>query len=489
MLILMAVSVSTSVQTAVAQTEPQFAREQLTQDFDLFRSILEQANAGLYKYHPQATIDSLFTAQRNSITDSAPLREFYRNIWKLISFTGSSHNSLNYPDSIDKAISKQPIFFPIPVKYVQGKLYTNLAYSGIQIGSEIVRVNGYPAQQFAADAAAFVSTDGHNTTGKFAFLESDWFPFYVYLAYGRQPVFTVQFNTANGLQEITLPAITYKETVANYKNRFIPAYEKKNSSKYSFRYINTKKTACLVVNSFALGGPKSDRHKLFARFLDSVFLDLQKRKTRNLIVDIRQNGGGNDPNDLLLYSYLTQRTFRENKSAHTLFNTVPLKEYFVEEEPGELAELEEELQQEHNRIRNGNYYQNESFNPVWQPNTNAFRGRILLLTDPFVASAGSLFASMIKSDSHTIVIGQETLGGYYGHTGHIPVTYRLPNTGLLLTFSIVDLEQDVLELPDQQKGDGVKPDQWVEPDISDYLNSKDVVMEAALNAIRQLGYR
>ena len=92
---------------------------------------------------------------------------------------------------------------------------------------------------------------------------------------------------------------------------------------------------------------------------------------------------------------------------------------------------------------------------------------------------------MVKSDKHSIVIGQESLGGYYGHTGHIPVTYKLPNTELLLTFSIVDLEQDVQKLTDQKYGDGVKPDYNIEPTIEDYLNNKDIVLEFAKQLIEK----
>jgi C-terminal processing protease CtpA/Prc len=102
---------------------------------------------------------------------------------------------------------------------------------------------------------------------------------------------------------------------------------------------------------------------------------------------------------------------------------------------------------------------------------------------PFVASAGSLFASMVKSDDESLVIGQETLGGYYGHTGHIPVTYRLPKTGLLLTFSIVDLEQDVQKLSDQTYGDGIKPDYPVEQTIEEYFQSTDTLLEFAKKMI------
>jgi|GEM_PF-6003802 len=61
-------------------------------------------------------------------------------------------------------------------------------------------------------------------------------------------------------------------------------------SKYSFKYI-TEKTGLLNINTFALGGSQSERHKKFAMFLDSVFIDLKNRNIENLIVNVRQNGG------------------------------------------------------------------------------------------------------------------------------------------------------------------------------------------------------
>lgn len=103
-----------------------------------------------------------------------------------------------------------------------------------------------------------------------------------------------------------------------------------------------------------------------------------------------------------------------------------------------------------------------------------------------MASAGSLFASLVKSDENTIVIGEETLGGYYGHTGHIPMTYELPNSKLRLTFSIVDLEQDVKRLSDQQFSDGVKPDFKVVQSHEDFINNKDIQLNFAIEKIKKL---
>lgn len=455
----------------------QFSKRQFLKDFDVFQSMYEKANAGLYKYHSKHEIDSIFSANRKHINKQTSYREFYNLVWNVIDFTGSCHNDLGYPDTVKKELRKRSIFFPLPLKFLDNKLYSNLAYEKVPLGSEILSINGIDALDFAKKVSKYTSTDGHNTTGKYAFLETNSLFFYTYLAYGEQDAFTINYKDSMEIKQVVLNPVDYKSAIKNYKSRFIPEYEKNKKADYSFQYLDSTGPGLLTVNTFAVGGPKSEGHKNYAAFLDSVFTDLKNRNIQNLIVDVRENGGGNDPNDLLLYSYLTKRNFRENSSAFTLFNTVPLKKFYVEEEEGEIADLEKDLKEEHTVLRDQKYYQNDRFNPIWIPKPNAYSGKIYLLISPFVASAGSLFASMVKSDEQTVVVGQETLGGYYGHTGHIPVIYKLPKTGLLVSFSIVDVEQDVQELTDQKPGDGIKPDYAVEQSIEKYLESTDTVLE------------
>lgn len=468
-----------------AQQSEQVSKGQLLKDFDVFQRIFEKANAGLYKYHTKPEIDSIFSANRKRINKNTSYRTFYTILWNVIDFTGSCHNDLTYPDSLIKDLRRKKIYFPLPLKFLNNKLYSNLTYETIPAGSEILSINGISAQRFATETSYYLSTDGHNTSGKHAFIETRLLPFYIYLAYGEPSSFAINFKDSSGIRQVVLEPVEYRNAIENYKRRFIPAYKKSSASDYSFKYSDSTETGILTINTFSLGGPKSEGHKNYAAFLDSVFNDLKARNIQNLIVDIRENGGGNDPNDLLLYSYLTKRNFRENLSAFTLFQAVPLKKFYVEEEKDEIRDLEEELREEHSILKDGKYYQNEKFNQSWTPKPNAYSGKVYLLVSPFVASAGSLFASMVKSDGGSVVVGQETLGGYYGHTGHIPVTYKLPNTGLLLSFSIVDLEQDVQKLPDQKSGDGVKPDYTVEQTIEEYLKSTDSVMEFAKRKANQ----
>jgi hypothetical protein len=481
--LLLVLSILFLVLGCFAQQNESFSKRQLLRDFDLFQCIYEKANAGLYKYHSKRETDSIFRTNRKLIQKNTTYREFYNIVWNVIDFTGSCHNELYFPDSLKKELRSQKVFFPLPLKYMDNKLYSNLDYENIPDGSEILSINNIRATYFATEVSKYTSTDGHNLTGKYAFLETTHLPFYVYLAYGVSDSFVIIYRDSSGTKEQKLEPVDYKSFLENYQKRFVPTYAKKSASKYSFQMIDSLGVGLLTVNTFAIGGPKSEGHKKYAVFLDSIFSDLKHRNSQNLIVDIRKNGGGNDPNDLLLYSYLTQRNFRENRFAFTLFQSVPFKKFFVEEEKDEIKDLEETLQEEHSVLKDGKFYQNETFNPFWTPKPNAYSGKIHLLISPFVASAGSLFASMVKSDEGSVVIGQESLGGYYGHTGHIPVTYQLPNTKLQLSFSIVDLEQDVQKLPDQSYGDGVKPDFTVEQTIEEYLQSSDPVLEFTLKQI------
>ncbi len=53
------------------------AKKAMLDDFKIFQTIYEKANAGLYKYHTKEEIDSVFISNKKLITNDLPFREFY----------------------------------------------------------------------------------------------------------------------------------------------------------------------------------------------------------------------------------------------------------------------------------------------------------------------------------------------------------------------------------------------------------------------------
>jgi C-terminal processing protease CtpA/Prc len=470
--------------------EPELPGVALTQegmlaDYRLFRDLYEKANPGLYDFHSKETIDSLFSANEKKINQRTNYREFYNIIWGVVDFTGSIHNNLFYPDTLKKQLEVQPIFFPLPVLCLNDELHTSSSLGGIPLASKIVSVNGMKAAELLEKAAFYRSTDGYNKTEKYASMARVISSWYLYLALGPQKDFVIEYeDEQQQVRQVTLPAVPYKTFEEAHAARHAKHLQE-FKEKYTFRFVDSLNAGILTVNTFALGGGEEPSHLKYAAFLDSVFTFLDERAVEHLVVDVRKNGGGNNPNQTLLFSYLTDRQFRMTTSGYTIFNQVHHKPHYVESIPDEIRIGEAILQKQYSVQREGRFYIADKYNPVFSPQQNSFRGSQYLLVSPGVASAGSLFASMVKSDGKAQVIGEETGGGYLWHTGNFGMVYKLPNSGLLLKFSIVSLAQDVKPLQDQAIGQGIMPHVEVKLTREDYLQGRDTQLEWVLNTIRQ----
>ena len=94
-----------------------------------------------------------------------------------------------------------------------------------------------------------------------------------------------------------------------------------------------------------------------------------------------------------------------------------------------------------------------------------------------------MFGSMLASTPNTITVGEETMGTYHGHNGHIPIRYRLSKSKIKTSFSIVNLKQDVPEKENQPYGYGIMPDHKVTQSFEDFMSNEDTIMKFTLDLI------
>lgn len=163
-----------------------------------------------------------------------------------------------------------------------------------------------------------------------------------------------------------------------------------------------------------------------------------------IIIDIRNNGGGNPENGLKMarrmISESTQIYSYQNKIGMGHQDLSPLKEVYLEPEPGK----------------------------------KKFSGRIVVLTNRHVFSAGSYFSAYIKGIPNAILMGDNTGGG-----SGVPAGFDLPNGWYLNYSSTVGYTVDGLNFED-----GVPVDIMVSTLPTDIASGKDPILERAIQYIK-----
>ena len=475
-----------------------FSQRKMRKDLEIFKEIRLKANSGLYKYRTKEQIDSSYLWAENEINNASTYLDFYNIICELTDFEGSAHNDTDFSAKHEENIEKESYgYFPYPIKWIEEKWRINFEKGKIPLGSEIISINQVPIFEIIKELNKYYPTDGVNTTGKRIGIRTHFAKYYRW-NYGLTKYFEVEYREpySDQIKREKINGVSNSDYYNNFRKMFSMPLDifyyanLKENQKYKYKQINNS-TGILTIYDFGIGNETTEAHKRYCIFLDSIFSEIKTKNISNLVVDIRQNNGGDDPNDVVTYSYLTQRNFRESKEVWINFKKVPYLKYYNSSIPKFLrpfgvGKYNRRFQNRFPQYRNGKYYisDRESEMQLRKPNEKAFNGKIYLLVSPAVASAGSLFAAMVSGNRNTITVGEETLGGYYGHNGHTPMDYKLPKSKIITEFFVENIEQDVPEKSNQIYGRGIIPDMEVLQTFEDYLKNEDTQLNFVFDLIK-----
>lgn len=479
--------------------DEQFTQKKMKQDFEIFKQISKETNSGLYKYRTKQQIDSIYNWGNLQIEKLITYRDFYNLICTISNFEGSVHNDVSLPKKYVENLKNENYgYFPYPIKWIDDKWLINIDGEQIPLGAEIIELNDTKIEKIIPEFYKYYSTDGNNLTGKRIGLMTSFSKYYR-LHFGLTQNFKINYVNpiSKQLETKNVEGVDYKTYIEKFRKMHSMSIDQfyyadlKENQKYNYKQLDSI-TGILTIHTFDMGNETTKEHLKYKQFLDSIFVDIKTTGLKNLIVDVRNNGGGTDPNDLITYSYLTNRNFQENIQAWISFNKIPMLKYIDHKVPSFIRPLfigkfNKEFQQIFPQEKNGKFYQDENSDDhkIRKPNQNAFNGNVYLLTSPRIASAGSLFAAMLAGNENTITIGEETMGGYYGHNGHTPLEYKLPKSKIIIQFSVVNLEQDVPKKENQKYDRGIIPDYNITQTFSDFLNNTDTQMNFTLELIKK----
>lgn len=470
---------------------------EMKQDLQVFLNIRKKANSGLYRYRTQKQIDSIYKWAFRQVRQPMSTLDFYKIILQLTDFEGSCHNYTEPQASLVGYLNRQRGFFPFALKYIEGNMVFNSKTAQIPVGSRVMSINGISDKELMQSFYKYITADGFTQTEKLSSSVNRSYGLRYLYEYGIKDSFAICFVAPGSSQQqtVTAPAVSLEEQKANFILRHSAPVDSvidyKVQPKYSFKMVNPS-TGLLNLRIFTMAtGADDPAFPVYVAFIDSVFQALGNNNVSNLILDIRGNPGGSDPTFEQPMMYLTDSSFKENTLAYTIFdNGIPYEEYFWGISTAEKmdstgkADGKRMLKDYFPGLHNGRNMQNPYYNPVYNPKRPGFKGKLYLLIDEDVASAGSHLASLVKAYARNVtIVGVETVGGYYGHNGHMSLIYELPHSKIKTKFSTVYVVQDAPVKPDQPEGRGIIPDYTVWPAFSDFMQNRDTQMEYVLRLI------
>ncbi|MFD2523119.1 S41 family peptidase [Emticicia soli] len=416
----------------------------LQEDFRTFREALQKHHAGLYTYKSKQAINRLLDSCARALKKPMSPLEFGKTILWVISAIEDGHTGSNLPRLLMAHYNDHQKVFPLYPYFVDNKAYVLCGGAqGLPPGTELLAINGKPIGEIAKEIYRYLPSDGAIMSKKRQQLNDGAFPIMYHWLLGGKAMFKVKYKAKNGaMQTINLVGKAVKDFKCEYQNR------QNNTKPLQLTQLNTK-TALLSVKSFDEGRLSSAKVD-FAKFLDSAFIALNTQKTANLIIDVRDNGGGEDNYGALLYSYLSQKPFRY---------------FFLKASTTHVVKPKE--------------------NPLLgtqSPKNNSFKGKVYILTNGRSFSTTADFCATARSNDRAIFIGEETGGGYYGNTSGGRMDVTLPNSQIVAFVPLFKYLNAVKKAKYANRG--IIPDYTIIPSIDDLLQHKDAELAFALGLIK-----
>jgi C-terminal processing protease CtpA/Prc len=458
-----------------------FSIAQLKQDIMVLKDSLEMLHPALYRYTPKQSFDSLFQAAYMRINKPMALSEFYGIVTPLIGSVGDIHSSIEMPDEYHSFLATKSILFPFDVRIIDKDVFiasNNSTDSSIQVGSRIIKINNKPIAAVLEKMKRYFSSEGINESFKLRTVEQR-FAFLYHTVYGYCKQFKLEYverGKKSKLKTITaLPFSTIKVNRDKNKQMFPHLKALFPQPPYLTLTLDKGKQTGILTIKWFQNDVLQESGEQFKPFVDSAFTQIKRANIRNLIIDIRNNGGGESGNASYLYSYVTDKPFRFIYCIET-----SLKTYKDDSKLG--------VRYVFNKT-SGKYRTSDStakFPQLFglskqQPQINNFIGSLYVLIDGMTTSAATQFAALVKLNNRGKLVGEEAPGALSGGSGRGYSAFFLPNSGLLTIFSHYRLYMTDPNIKSMDKT--VSPDYKTTVSISDLLNGNDKALQYLLNLV------
>ena len=470
--------------------ERKYAPGELKKDYGVFRHTLEAWHPSLYWYTSRDSMNFYFDKGYAGLNDSMTETQFRTLLSYVIARVGCGHTSTRssraYSHYLDTARLAQ---FPLILKFWNDTMVVaanlNRRDSILKRGTFLYSIDGRTTRQLTDTLFPYFVTDGYNLTGKYQYLSTGFnFSAWYKNVFGYTDSFTIEYaDTAGILRQTHIPLYNPRADTARRginrsltagpggqglepgrRRRSRPPGRRSRKSRELFLTRNLQldsasNTATMTLNTF-------ERGYHLKKFFRQSFRTLEKRQIRNLIIDVRSNGGGDASNSTLLTRFLIDKKFKVADSLYTIRQTSRYDRYIDNGFLYSVLTLFASRKRGDGKYHFG-YFERHYYYPERK---NHFNGQVYILTGGNSFSATCLFAGAVKGQPNITLVGEETGGGYYGNTAWMIPDVTLPVTRIRFRLPRFRL---VVDGQREKNGRGVMPDVPALPSIEAISKGQD----------------
>ncbi len=208
--------------------------------------------------------------------------------------------------------------------------------------------------------------------------------------------------------------------------------------------------------------------------IKGVFQELKAKKIENLILDVRNNGGGYGEAADEVLRYLISAPIFPYKDEYAVVKKIPNPKHY--EKDGFFKHFRRQP-----LVKKGDTYhiKNIELQRIL-PKKASYTGKLYVLQNAASASATGTFLGLVKSYTNATFIGEEAGGNPGETTANDLLRLTLPNSKVRVTIPVL---RSVMNLSFDHKGHGVLPDYGAVPTIYDLLQRRDVALDLAYKLI------
>jgi C-terminal processing protease CtpA/Prc len=410
-----------------------------------YMSDLDQLGQKLLSIHPHAL---KFTSKEQFIKNIEKIKllinekttyaEFAWHCNAIIASIGCSHTASSNMQNAYHELSIVPLekTFPLTVRLINDQLFVVNPMNNadkVNVKDEILSINGVETSKLITSIYKHISAQANSETYKRQKFNT-YFALMIPYALGFPTSFEV--NCKGRVNTIKL-----KQSNEYARELYDPS-ENVCADNLCLEKVDAN-TAVITISSFNYY--EWDSYPVFKAFVDSSMKVIHQSNIKNLIIDVRYNGGGSQYPSIYLLQHLIDKPF-------TYYSKV--------ESEGKTAKS----------------YGEE----VFYPNENRFKGKVYFLIDGKGNSTTGHFMSLVKANQLGTIIGEDLGSNQFCTAGQ--TLCRLKNTKVVISIANNTHISTATSLPDEK---GITPDIYLTQTIDEYLNRVDAVKNYALELVKK----